>query len=97
MLDWLAPRADLRMVDVGGGTGDITFRWLERSGGPVNVVDYSPEMIGRRPRPRHRQRYSKRHHMERWQRPKRSLCQTILLMFTPALFVCEMSRASTKH
>jgi len=46
MLDWLAPRADLRMVDVGGGTGDITFRWLERSGGPVNVVDYSPEMIG---------------------------------------------------
>ena len=46
MLDWLAPRADLHMVDVGGGTGDITFRWLERGGGPVNVVDYSPEMIG---------------------------------------------------
>lgn len=45
MLDWLAPRSDLRMVDVGGGTGDITFRWLERGGGPVNVVDYSPEMI----------------------------------------------------
>ena len=46
MLDWLAPRADLHMVDVGGGTGDITFRWLERGGGPVNVVDYSSEMIG---------------------------------------------------
>lgn len=46
MLDWLAPQPGLRMVDVGGGTGDITFRWLERGGGPVNVVDYSPEMIG---------------------------------------------------
>ena len=46
MLDWLAPRAGQTMVDVGGGTGDITFRWLERGGGPVQVVDYAAEMIG---------------------------------------------------
>ncbi len=46
MLDWLNPRPDQTLVDVGGGTGDIAFRWLERGGGPVQVVDYSAEMIG---------------------------------------------------
>ncbi len=46
MLDWLNPRPDQTLVDVGGGTGDITFKWLARGGGPVQVVDYSAEMIG---------------------------------------------------
>ncbi len=45
MLDWLAPKPGQTLVDVGGGTGDITFRWLQRGGGPVQVVDYSAEMI----------------------------------------------------
>lgn len=45
MLDWLSPRPDQTLVDVGGGTGDITFKWLARGGGPVQVVDYSAEMI----------------------------------------------------
>lgn len=45
MLDWLNPKQGMTLVDVGGGTGDITFRWLERGGGPVTVVDYSAEMI----------------------------------------------------
>ncbi|MEX0693548.1 MAG: class I SAM-dependent methyltransferase [Rhodospirillales bacterium] len=45
MLDWLAPKPDQTMLDVGGGTGDITLRWRERGGGPVQVVDYAAEMI----------------------------------------------------
>ena len=30
MVDWLAPRAGMRMLDVAGGTGDIAFRILDR-------------------------------------------------------------------
>lgn len=45
MIDWLAPQPHQTLVDVGGGTGDITFRWRERGGGPVRVVDYSHEML----------------------------------------------------
>ena len=33
MLDWLKPRPHQSLLDVGGGTGDIAFRWLERGGG----------------------------------------------------------------
>ena len=28
MLDWLAPRPGMRLLDVAGGTGDIAFRFL---------------------------------------------------------------------
>lgn len=45
MLDWLNPQPGQTLVDVGGGTGDITFKWRERGGGPVQVVDYAQEMI----------------------------------------------------
>ncbi|SFJ12739.1 bifunctional demethylmenaquinone methyltransferase/2-methoxy-6-polyprenyl-1,4-benzoquinol methylase UbiE [Jannaschia pohangensis] len=31
MLDWLAPRAGQRLLDVAGGTGDIAFRFLTRA------------------------------------------------------------------
>lgn len=30
MIDWLAPRAGMRCLDVAGGTGDIAFRILDR-------------------------------------------------------------------
>ena len=30
MIDWLAPRSGLRLLDVAGGTGDIAFRVLDR-------------------------------------------------------------------
>ena len=30
MIDWLAPRPGLRLLDVAGGTGDIAFRVLDR-------------------------------------------------------------------
>lgn len=31
MMDWLAPRAGQRLLDVAGGTGDVSFRFLARA------------------------------------------------------------------
>ena len=45
MIDWLNPRPGLRLVDVGGGTGDIAFRWRARGGGPVVVCDINEAML----------------------------------------------------
>ena len=45
MINWLAPRDGMTMVDVGGGTGDIAFRFLRRGGGSVTVVDINVEML----------------------------------------------------
>ncbi|MEL6317098.1 MAG: bifunctional demethylmenaquinone methyltransferase/2-methoxy-6-polyprenyl-1,4-benzoquinol methylase UbiE [Pseudomonadota bacterium] len=38
MIDWLAPRAGARLLDLAGGTGDIAERWLRRVGGVGDVV-----------------------------------------------------------
>lgn len=38
MMDWLAPRAGQRLLDVAGGTGDIAFRFLRRAGAAEAVV-----------------------------------------------------------
>jgi demethylmenaquinone methyltransferase / 2-methoxy-6-polyprenyl-1,4-benzoquinol methylase len=50
MLDMLRPKAGMDLVDVGGGTGDIAFRFLERGGSSVKVIDINNEMLthGRR-------------------------------------------------
>ena len=52
MLDWLAPRPDMRLLDVAGGTGDIAFRFLARTGGQgdATVLDMTQAMLeeGRR-------------------------------------------------
>jgi demethylmenaquinone methyltransferase / 2-methoxy-6-polyprenyl-1,4-benzoquinol methylase len=45
MIDRLNPRPGMRVLDVGGGTGDIAFRILERGGGPVTIVDINAEML----------------------------------------------------
>jgi len=45
MIDWLRPRPTMALVDVGGGTGDIAFRFRERGGGAVTVVDVNEEML----------------------------------------------------
>jgi len=47
LIDWLRPRPGMALVDVGGGTGDIAFRFLARGGGPVTVVDINKEMLAR--------------------------------------------------
>ena len=45
MMDWLRPRAGMTLLDVGGGTGDIAFRFLERGGAGVTVCDINEEML----------------------------------------------------
>jgi demethylmenaquinone methyltransferase/2-methoxy-6-polyprenyl-1,4-benzoquinol methylase len=46
MIDWLAPRAGQKILDVGGGTGDIAFRILERQADAhVTVCDLTPAML----------------------------------------------------
>jgi demethylmenaquinone methyltransferase/2-methoxy-6-polyprenyl-1,4-benzoquinol methylase len=49
LIDQLAPKPGLKLLDVAGGTGDIAWRALERVGGPGKlralVVDLSPALI----------------------------------------------------
>ncbi len=45
LIDWLRPNANMRLLDVGGGTGDVAFRFLENGGGDVTVVDINEEML----------------------------------------------------
>ena len=44
-IDSLVPRPDMKLIDVGGGTGDIAFKFLERGGGEVCVCDINDEML----------------------------------------------------
>ena len=44
LIDWLAPRPGLRLLDLAGGTGDIAFRVLERT---ARRPGTPPEEIGR--------------------------------------------------
>ena len=46
LIDWLRPRAGMSLLDVGGGTGDIAFRFLEHGGGHVTVSDINTDMLG---------------------------------------------------
>ncbi|GHG82381.1 bifunctional demethylmenaquinone methyltransferase/2-methoxy-6-polyprenyl-1,4-benzoquinol methylase UbiE [Pseudodonghicola xiamenensis] len=46
MMDWLAPRPGQRLLDVAGGTGDISFRFLHRAGhGHATVLDLTEPML----------------------------------------------------
>ena len=49
LLDWLAPTPAMRLLDVGGGTGDIARGFAARGGGEVLVCDINTEMaaVGR--------------------------------------------------
>lgn len=48
LLDWLAPRPGLHLLDVAGGTGDIAMRFLSRveGQGRVTLVDINDAMLG---------------------------------------------------
>src|SRR6056300_378975 len=46
MMDWIAPRAGQRLLDVAGGTGDISFRFLKRAGrAHATVLDLTDAML----------------------------------------------------
>ena len=47
MIDWLAPRAGMHLLDVAGGTGDIAFRFLDRlkGQGKATVCDMTQAML----------------------------------------------------
>ena len=46
MMDWLAPRAGQTLLDVAGGTGDISFKFLKRAGhGHATVLDLTEPML----------------------------------------------------
>ncbi|MEE8247599.1 MAG: bifunctional demethylmenaquinone methyltransferase/2-methoxy-6-polyprenyl-1,4-benzoquinol methylase UbiE [Alphaproteobacteria bacterium] len=50
LIDWLNPRPPMHLLDVAGGTGDVAFRFLARTGGAqagarVTVCDLSPAML----------------------------------------------------
>lgn len=46
MMDWLAPRAGQRLLDVAGGTGDVAFRFLKRApGSNALVCDMTESML----------------------------------------------------
>lgn len=42
----LAPRPGRDLLDLAGGTGDITFGWLEAGGGPAILSDINAAMLG---------------------------------------------------
>jgi demethylmenaquinone methyltransferase/2-methoxy-6-polyprenyl-1,4-benzoquinol methylase len=46
MMDWLAPRNGQRLLDVAGGTGDISFRFLKRApDSHATVFDMTQSML----------------------------------------------------
>ena len=44
-LDWLRPRPNMTLLDVGGGTGDIAFGFRKRGGGNAIICDINREML----------------------------------------------------
>ncbi len=46
MMDWLAPRPGQRLLDVAGGTGDVSFKFLKRAGtAHATVCDLTQGML----------------------------------------------------
>ncbi len=42
----LDPRPNRTLLDLAGGTGDITFAWRARGGGPALLTDINEQMLG---------------------------------------------------
>lgn len=41
----LDPRPNRNLLDLAGGTGDITFAWRQRGGGPATLTDINEQML----------------------------------------------------
>ena len=61
-IDWLAPRKNTHLLDVAGGTGDIAFRFFERTKGQatVTVLTLHQPPLNTLHNPRQRNRTSQR-------------------------------------
>lgn len=58
LIDWMAPQPYHKLVDLAGGTGDISLRFLRAGGGSASITDINHEMLraGRKRRAlRHRE------------------------------------------
>ena len=45
MIDWMAPQPDKHLVDLAGGTGDISLRFLRAGGGSACITDINQAML----------------------------------------------------
>ena len=45
MIDWMAPQPDQHLVDLAGGTGDISLRFLRSGGGSACITDINQAML----------------------------------------------------
>ena len=45
LIDRLKPQRNMHLIDVGGGTGDLTFKFLQNGGKNVVIVDINEEML----------------------------------------------------
>ncbi len=45
LMNWLRPRADMRLLDLAGGTGDLARRFLDAGGGDVVLTDINEAML----------------------------------------------------
>ena len=45
MIDWMAPQPDQHLVDVAGGTGDISLQFLKSGGGSACITDINQAML----------------------------------------------------
>ncbi len=47
MMDWLAPRPGQKLIDVAGGTGDVSKRFIDRCKGDAHatIADFTEQMI----------------------------------------------------
>ena len=45
MIDWMAPQPHQKLVDLAGGTGDISIRFLSNGGGLAYITDINQAML----------------------------------------------------
>ena len=44
-ITWIRPTSKMKLIDVGGGTGDITCAFLKKGGGNATIVDINRSML----------------------------------------------------